>query len=227
MIYIRPNQTFNHVITDLPAGLVDTITYELYDPINGSAAIAETTDGITEPRPGTYVFTGVAPDPAEEKLYIGRFDDKTTPDDSTYEEEVSVGAGQPVPTPPVGPSYATVTDLRNYSPLVANFTDDELAGIIRKAERNVDSKLTGTVEADTGRKVNLSEHTTVERVALRDATCEQALYRLHWGEEFFLMPNQPISGGNATTERRVPKFSPEAKQILDDHGFIRHTGRLR
>lgn len=224
MIYRKPGQVLNHVISDITPGLLGQITYELYD-LTGVAVTAPTAVGITEPRPGTYVFTGAAPSPAAETTYIGRFDLHDGSDDPTYEEEVTVNAaGQPAA--PAGLSYATVADLRAYSPLVANFSDEELEAVLVKAQRQVDRQLTGTFEA-TGLRAIPADLETNEATALREATCEQALYRIHWGEQFFMMPNQPVSGGDASTNSKVPKFAPEARAILIDNGMLRLTGHMR
>lgn len=125
--------------------------------------------------------------------------------------------------------YATVIELRDYSSLVAGLPDDELQRAITRAEEDVDRKITTSrTDLINGRRVDpVADLNVDERAALRQGTMEQALYRLHWGEEFFQMPSQAVSGGDASTERPVPKFSPVAKTILTQGGFIRLMGRLR
>lgn len=151
MIEARPGEIFHHPVSDLPPGLVGTITYELYD-IDGVAVIPETIVGVVEPRPGTYVFTGTAPSPVEETAYFGKFDPKDGSD--PLEEAVHVTAvrtinvplGGAVPSvPDIGERLhlRTITRGQNY---VGTFTDEtkpkenQVLGLIAKAYRHVTSK---------------------------------------------------------------------------------------
>lgn len=224
MHYARPGQPLKHLITDLPTGLVGTLTYELYT-LDGLAVIAATALDITEPRPGTYAFMGDAPSPATETVYVARFDTHG-PGDSTYDEEVTVNAtGAPGPIP--GPAYATVVDLRNYSDLVTNHSDETLQRALDQATRDVDGKLLPLDLLPSGRKLDPILLTTGEALLLREATMDQALYRLHWGDAFFMMPNQPVTGGEASSSSKIPKFSPVARNKMIEGGMIKMTGRLR
>lgn len=90
MITAVTGTQFEATSTGATPGLVGTITFEVYDPTDGTGIVAPRTSGITEPRPGTYRTADIV---ATAGSYMVRW---TTPD-GVAEEELIVGAAPTIP----------------------------------------------------------------------------------------------------------------------------------
>jgi hypothetical protein len=102
---------FEALALGAPAGLVGTVTVEVYDPSNGDVILEPTALGITEPRPGTYralLTVGV----------VGTFLVRWDAAGATAEEDLAVTAEPiPVPLPPDVPIWApTVAEVGKVTP---------------------------------------------------------------------------------------------------------------
>lgn len=105
MIVAQPGIPFEILASEAPAGLVGTITAEVYDPTDASQVIAPFTAGITEPRPGTYrAQISVAT--------AGTYRVRWTYDGESAEEDLTVGGGGGAIDPAlVRPTVAEVSIL--------------------------------------------------------------------------------------------------------------------
>jgi hypothetical protein len=205
---------FESLLVEAPHDLIGQMGWRLIDPSDGSIVIARKTSGITEPSIGTYYTTAYAPERADQFLIIWDYH-------GTEATEALVTQVAPL----IGPTYATMVDLRNYSPLTEGYTDGQLDQILRDAERWIDSYLLPMhVNADTGLKYYPPTMVTEDAVQLNHATCAQAEYMLHMGPGFFISGSTNIVGGDYN-ENRAPKIAPKAKQHLINGGFIRLTAR--
>lgn len=101
MIRAQAGVAFEALAGDAAAGLVGTITVEVYDPTNGATILAARTSGITEPRPGTY---RVALTVATAGTYAVRW---VTPSAAADEELLVTD----LPVSLGGATFATVADL--------------------------------------------------------------------------------------------------------------------
>lgn len=206
---------FESLLMDAPIGLTGSIGWKVIDPLTSAVVIAHRTTGITEPSPGTYFTTDTAPLVADQYLIVWDYM-------GTEATEALVTQVAPI----IGPSYATPTDLRNYTPLVAQYTDDELNQTLRDAERWIDSYVPPRpLDPDTGLKYNPLDMRPDIAVQLNYATCAQAEYMLHMGPGFFISGTTTVTGGDFS-ETRAPKIAPKAKLHLQQGFFIKLTGRV-
>jgi len=207
--------TFEALLIDAPPDMLGELGFRVDDPSSATTVIAHRTTGITEPSPGTYYTTEVAP--LVPYLYIVVWDHSGT--EAAEDLEVRVA-------PVIGPRYATVTDLRNYSPPVEGYSDDDLNDILRQAERWIDSYIPpAPMDEVSGLKFNPLNMPVERAIHLNYATCAQAEYMLQMGPGFFMSGSTRISGGDYQ-EAGAPKVADKAKRHLLDGGFIRLTGRI-
>lgn len=208
---------FESLLTGAPIGLTGLLGWQLLDPATGADVIARRTTGITEPAPGAYFTSDTAPLTAGDYLIV--WDYLTT----AAAEDLVVQVA-----PIIGPHYATVTDLRNYSQLVVPYSDDDLNATLRQAEMWIDSdNITLPVYQyqATGLKYDPPSLPTQQAVFLNKATCAQAEYMLHMGPGFFISGATSIAGGDYT-EYNAPKVPRRVIDFLIDGGFIRKTARV-
>jgi hypothetical protein len=110
MIYAEPGAALQAVLTDAGDAVLGVLTVEAYAPATGVAVIGPTVDGITAPRPETFVFAGTAPDVSGD--YLIRWDDGQG---NVAEEGLRVSPlGDPEAPSAPSPTIATVDDLRDY-----------------------------------------------------------------------------------------------------------------
>lgn len=103
MIEAIATREFEATASGAPAGLVGAITFQVYDPSDGTVIVAARTTGITEPMPGTYRTTATVLSPG---IYLARW---AAPDLDPAEEEVRVAAVSTAPLPAgVAPTIADV-----------------------------------------------------------------------------------------------------------------------
>lgn len=136
------------------------------------------------------------------------------------------------------PYYTDVAGFRNYIlPETTDLLDAAIEAMIIKAERDVDEFLGGGVPEANGRLlgdprgvdgsvVNPGDLDDWQIDKLSEATNAQTVYRLHWGEEFFILPQTPIEGEEYSTESKIPKFAPNAKSHLRSAGLITMSSRI-
>lgn len=207
--------TFESLLMDAPIGLVGSIGWKVIDPITLAEVIGHKTQGITEPSPGTYFTTSTAPLVADQFLIVWDYM-------GTQATEALVTQVAPI----IGPRYATVPDLRNYSSLVSDYTDDNLNETLREAERWIDNYLPPwPVLEDTGLKLSPPDMNPQQAIQLNYAACAQAEYILHMGPGFFISGSTSIQGGDYS-EQFAPKIAPKAKQHLINGRLLRLTGRV-
>lgn len=124
MIAAQVNVPFEAIATGASPGLAGVITVEIYDPSDGTSVLSPTTDGISEPRPGTYrVELTVAT--------AGTFSVRWATDDGVAEEPVSVTEGA---LPPVGEVVPT---------------SDDVAALLRARTKDLDGNELGIFNANT------------------------------------------------------------------------------
>jgi hypothetical protein len=136
------------------------------------------------------------------------------------------------------PFYATVTEFRDYiAPDTTQVSDADITAVIIKSERDLEEYLGGGEPAANGRLfgdpfgvdgsvVNPAGLDAWQTVKLREATCAQTEYRLHWGEEFFSLPSTPVEGEEYSTQTRLPRIAPKAKKHLTAGGLLVWSGRM-
>lgn len=174
MIYARPDTAFEATLTNAAEGLVGVLTVEVYDPTDGSTVTAATAAGITEPRPGTYQYAGVAP--TVEDSYLIRWDDQAG---NVAEEELVVSGDPPVPVGPPGDStgltYATTDDLRGRLELDSAALPDATAKrLLAGAERRLDRLAGAWPIRPNGRKLDPTSLPSLFSIAIREATLDLA-----------------------------------------------------
>lgn len=206
--------SFEALLIDAPVGKVGLLGFKLIDPANEAVLIPRRQTGITEPSPGSYYTTDTAPLTADVYLVVWDFEGVEATEDLIVQI-----------APIIGPRYATVTDLRNYSALVQPYDNDTLNTTLREAERWIDSYVwPADSDPDTGLKYDPLDLSVTDAIQLNYATCAQAEYILHMGPGFFMSGSTRISGGDYQ-ESGAPKIAPKAKQHLLNGGFIRLTGK--
>lgn len=207
--------SFESMLIDAPTGLVGQIGWKVIDPATGIEIIGHRTNRITEPSPGTYFTTDTAPLTADEYLIV--WDHSGQEASEALEVQIA---------PIIGPRYAIVTDLRNYSKLVASYSDDDLNETLREAERWIDSYVPPVAALQpTGLKYSPPDMNPDCAIQLNYATCAQAEYILHMGPGFFISGTTTVSGSDYQ-ETRAPKIAPKAKQHLLNGYFVKHTGKV-
>ena len=206
---------YEAILTGAPLGLIGELGFKLVKASDASVVTPHRTAGITEPSPGTYYTTDMTPDDPGNYLVVW---DHT----GTEATEQLIAQYDPV----IGSTYATVEDLKNYSPLVAGYSDDDLDKTLREAERWIDSYVWPAAVLESGLKYDPLVLNHDDAVQLNYATCAQAEYILHMGPGFFISGSTRISGGDYQ-ESGAPKVAPKAKQHLLNGHFISLTGKGR
>lgn len=130
--------------------------------------------------------------------------------------------------------YASIAELADYiegwTPSADPAVDERL---LQRAQRDVDSACGLWQREDNGLKFG-SPKTTNEKglsaaqvTALSRATCAQAKYRLHMGEEFFIEAQVPVQGPDYASTRAIPQIGPETHAELEGTGLKRLTSHIR
>lgn len=115
--------------------------------------------------------------------------------------------------------YATVEQLKDYTE-TGTLTDDELAKVLADAHKDINRAMRRTVDLD------VDTIPTGFVTALEEAIKAQAEYRLHVGDEFFINAQyESVSGGDISTEGRLPRIGPKAREALQAVGLLVTTGR--
>lgn len=213
-IFAQIGDSFESLLVEAPTGLVGEMGWKVIDPSDGREVIGHRTTGIIEPSEGTYFTTGTAPLVADQYLVVW--------------DHLGVEVGEALVVtvaPVISARYATVTDLRNYTPLVEGLTDDQLNETLREAERWIDWYVPPAPALASGLKFAPLEMDPEMAIQLNYATCAQAEYILHMGPGFFISGSTRISGGDYE-ESGAPKVGQKAKQHLLIGGFVRLTGSV-
>lgn len=213
-VTVAIGNTFESMLLDAPTGLVGEMGWKVIDPQIMTEVIGHRTTRITEPSPGTYFTTDTAPLTADDYLIVWDYN-------GVEASEALIVQVAPI----IGPRYATVTDLRNYSPLVAQYSDDDLNQTLREAERWIDLEVPPAPLLDSGLKYSPMDLAPADAIQLNYATCAQAEYILHMGPGFFISGATNIAGGDYT-EFNAPKVAIKAVHHLLQGGFIRRTSRV-
>jgi hypothetical protein len=136
------------------------------------------------------------------------------------------------------PYYTNAEGFRTYIlPETTELSDVAITAMIIKAERDVDEFLGGGAPEANGRLlgdplgvdgsvVNPGDLDDWQITKLAEATNAQTAYRLHWGEEYFILPQTPVDGEEYSTDQKLPKFAPNAKKHLRAAGMIAMTSRI-
>jgi hypothetical protein len=207
--------TFESLLLSAPTGLVGSMSWGLMNPVTGVYLLGPRTIEITEPTPGTYVTTDTAPLTPGEYLMVWAYSGTSSSEDLVVQL-----------APIISPRYATVADLRNYSALVSDYSDDDLNTTLREAERWIDDYLPPWPYLDdTGLKLDPTTMLPQVAVQLNNAACAQGEYILHMGPGFFISGSTSIQGGDYS-EQFAPKLAPKAKRHLISGRILLLTGRV-
>jgi hypothetical protein len=124
--------------------------------------------------------------------------------------------------------YASQADFEGY--VLGWVTDDPAAleRILQNAERDVDTVFGPMELADNGLKyghphdANEKGLTPGQVVALTNATCAQAEYRIQMGEDFFVQDQyETVSGPNFSRTGRLARIGPKTMAELQAADLVR------
>jgi hypothetical protein len=124
-------------------------------------------------------------------------------------------------------TYATQVDFVQFVPGFVIEDVDALEQLLLDAENDIDAAVgRGNVIGDN-RKFDLDLMTDNEAYCLMRATCAQAEYRLHMGEQFFIEGRQKeVTGRDAKIQGPLPYIGPKAKIELTRGRLWKLNGRL-
>lgn len=210
-ISVLPEAEFEAVLINAPTGLTGDLGFSVVDPATGVETIPRRTTGITEDPEGVYTTTDVAPLVSDNYTIVWDYLLFSAT------ESLFVGAG-----------YASVAEVRDYAPELADRTDEEIMAEIKKAERDVDwyAGFSGTIDEETGlRFVPLADLDVRFRSAIARATCAQVQYRFYMGPAFTVDEMQyPEIQGTDQTVTRPQRMGPGARSEFPS-GLRKLTGR--
>ena len=208
MIYARPNQEFEATLQGGAAGLDPTVS--IVDGPTQRTLVDPTTDGVVEFPAKVYTATLTAPN--EGGAFLVVWNDGTN---VAVEELVVSEVGAPVP--PATASYATPTDVRDFTlnaDLIA-LDDDELLKRIIAAEPDVDRAVGFYAVRDNGRRFDPLTMTQRDGRALARATAAQVEYRFVMGEDFFTRDQHAsVNGPEFSVQGRLARIGPKVYEEL-------------
>ena len=123
------------------------------------------------------------------------------------------------------PTYATITQLRDYCQLTSTeLPTDEATHLLEKAEGDIDALgiIDRPISATTGRRFTPTTMTTVDALILQRATCAQAEYRRTMGKDFFIRAQyKTVSSPDYSTSGVLSYVAPGVYRELAGSGFFR------